>query len=79
MFLKGRYGWDLTYEGVLTIGIDVPETEREFNWRFGVSEEFFDVPEFMKEEPLPSRNSVFDIPMEEMERSWNVKLPRDIF
>ena len=42
------------------------ETEREFNQRAGVSEEFFDVPEFMREEPLPPRNSVFDIPLEEM-------------
>ena len=64
LFLKGRYGWDFTYEDVQKMGIDVLETEREFNRRAGVSEEFFDVPEFMREEPLPPRNSVFDIPDE---------------
>ncbi|MFB3885663.1 MAG: aldehyde ferredoxin oxidoreductase C-terminal domain-containing protein [Thermodesulfobacteriota bacterium] len=79
LFLKGRYGWDLTYEDVQKIGMDVLETEREFNRRAGVSEEFFDVPEFMREEPLPPRNSVYDIPMDEMKRVWDVKLPRDVF
>ena len=79
LFLKGRYGWDVTHEDVQKIGIDALETEREFNRRAGVSEEFFDVPEFMREEALPPRNSVFDIPMEEMQRIWNVKLPGDIF
>ena len=61
LFLKGRYGWDLTFEDVQKMGMDVLETEREFNRRAGVSEEFFDVPEFMREEPLPPRNSVYDI------------------
>jgi aldehyde:ferredoxin oxidoreductase len=79
LFLKGRYGWDLPYEGVQKIGIDVLETEREFNHRAGVSEEFYDIPEFMREESLPPRNSVFDISLEEMKRIWDVKLPRDIF
>ena len=79
MFLRGRYGWDLTYEGVQKIGIDTLETEREFNRRAGVSEEFYDVPEFLREEPLPPRNSVFDISMEEMEQIWNVEIPKDVF
>ena len=79
LFLKGRYGWDLTYEGVQQIGIDALETEREFNRRAGVSEEFFDVPEFMREEPLPPRNSIYDVPLEEMKRIWTVSIPRDVF
>ncbi|MDI7258968.1 MAG: aldehyde ferredoxin oxidoreductase C-terminal domain-containing protein [Thermodesulfobacteriota bacterium] len=79
LFLKGRYGWDVTHEEVQKIGIDALETEREFNRRAGVSEEFFDIPEFMRGEPLPPRNSVYDISMEEMKRIWDVKLPIDIF
>jgi len=78
-FLKGRYGWDLTFEDVQKIGLDVLETEREFNRRAGVSEDFFDVPEFMREEPLPPRNSVYDIPMKEMQRTWNVEPPKGVF
>jgi aldehyde:ferredoxin oxidoreductase len=61
------------------MGIECLSTEREFNRRAGVSEEFFDVPEFMREEPLPPRNGVFDIPMEEMRRIWDVKIPSDVF
>jgi aldehyde:ferredoxin oxidoreductase len=79
LFLKGRYGWDVTYKDVQKIGIDALETEREFNHRAGVSEEFYDIPEFMREESLPPRRSVFDISMEEMQRIWNVKLPVNIF
>jgi aldehyde:ferredoxin oxidoreductase len=79
LFLKGRYGWNVTYEDVQKIGIDVLETEREFNSRAGVSEEFYNIPEFMREEPLPPRNSVYDISMEEMQQIWNVKIPKDMF
>jgi len=77
--LKGRYGWDWTYEDVQKMGIETLETEREFNRRAGVLEELFDVPEFMREEPLPPRNSCFDIPMDEMRRIWDVKIPKDTF
>ena len=79
MFLRGRYGWNLTYGEVQKIGIDTLETEREFNRRAGVSEEFYDIPEFLREEPLPPRNSVFDISMEEMEQIWDVEIPKDVF
>jgi len=79
LFLRGRYGWKVTYEDVQKIGIEALETEREFNRRAGVSEEFFDIPEFMREEPLPPRNSVFDISLEEMGQIWQVKIPSHIF
>ncbi len=77
--LKGRYGWDWTFEDVQKMGIEALETEREFNRRAGVSEEFFDMPEFMREESLTPKNSLYDVPMEEMQRIWDVKIPKDIF
>ncbi len=79
LFLKARYGWDVTYADVQQMGIDCLETEREFNRRAGVSEEFFDVPEFMREEPLAPRESVYDISMEEMQQVWKVELPKGVF
>mgnify|MGYP001466757601 FL=1 len=79
IFLKGRYGWEMSYADVQKLGIDCLETEREFNRRAGVSEELRDIPEFMREEPLPPRNSVFDIPMEEIQRIWEVQIPADVF
>jgi len=77
--LKGRYGWDLAYADVQKMGLDVLETERAFNQRSGAGEEFNDMPEFMREEPLPPMNSVYDVPMEEMQRIWEVKIPDNIF
>jgi len=77
--LKGRYGWDLAYADVQKMGLDVLETEREFNRRSGAGEEFNDMPEFMREEPLPPMNSIYDVSMEEMQRIWEVKIPDNIF
>lgn len=79
LFLRGRYGWNVTYEDVQRMGIEALETEREFNRCAGVSEELYDIPEFMREEPLPPRDTVFDISMEEMQQIWEVKIPRDVF
>ncbi len=78
-FLKGRYGWNVTYDDVQKMGIDTLETEREFNRQSGVSEEFFDVPEFMREEPLPPKNSVYDIPTKEMQRIWKVEPQKGVY
>ncbi len=61
------------------MGTDILKTERDFNERAGVSEEFHQMPEFMCEEPLPPKNAVFDIPLEEMARVWEVKLPPNVF
>jgi hypothetical protein len=33
----------------------------------------------MREEPLPPRNCVYDISMEEMQQIWEVKIPKDVF
>ena len=77
--LKGRYGWDLAYADVQRMGLDVLETERAFNQLSGAGEEFNDMPEFMREEPLPPMNSVYDVPMEEMQRIWEVRIPDNVF
>ena len=77
--LKGRYGWQLDLKEVKNIAEDVLKTEREFNKKAGVSEEFWSFPEFMREEPLPPNDTVFDISREEMKRIWDVKIPIDEF
>jgi hypothetical protein len=33
----------------------------------------------MREEPLPPMNSVYDVPLEEMQRIWEVQIPENIF
>jgi aldehyde:ferredoxin oxidoreductase len=37
------------------------------------------VPEFMRTEPLPPHDSVFDIPKEDMDKIWSVQLEEDVF
>lgn len=76
---KGRYGWNFTMADVRYMGADVLETERQFNELAGVSEKYRRMPEFMREEPLPPHNTVFDIPQEEMESIWSVKVVTDKF
>lgn len=73
--LTGRYGDAIDVENPKRIGEETLETERQFNRRAGVSEEFYPIPEFMEDEPLPPTNSVFDIPLEEMQKIWDIELP----
>jgi aldehyde:ferredoxin oxidoreductase len=75
--LKGRYGWELSVKDVIGLAWDVIKTEREFNARAGVSEEFFPIPEFMVDEPLPPNNAVFDVPMAAMKSMWDGYVPTE--
>ena len=69
--LKGRYGWDLSFHDVQLLAWDTIKTEREFNDRAGVTERYFPIPEFMEDEPLPPKNAVFDVKMEDMASMWD--------
>jgi aldehyde:ferredoxin oxidoreductase len=53
--------------------------EREFNFRAGASEHHHRIPEFMRDEPLPPNNSVFDISQEELEGIWDLPIKDDFF
>ncbi|MDO9109973.1 MAG: aldehyde ferredoxin oxidoreductase C-terminal domain-containing protein [Desulfatirhabdiaceae bacterium] len=77
--LKARYGWDWTYEDVQKMGAACLEDERMFNEKAGVSEDFFQIPEFMRDEPLPPRNTVFDVSLEQMKKIWDVQPPDNQF
>jgi aldehyde:ferredoxin oxidoreductase len=77
--LNARYGWSLTFADVRKLGLDCLAMEREFNQLAGVPDERCDVPEFMRSEPLPPYNTVFDVPREEMKRIWEVQLPEGVF
>ena len=77
--LNARYGWALAYSDVQRMGLKCLEMEREFNRLAGVPDERCDVPEFMRTEPLAPYNTVFDVPREEMQRIWDVKLPEGVF
>jgi len=70
--LNARHGFKLTYADVQQMGVKCLEAEREFNERAGLSTDQCDVPEFMRYEPLPPHNTVFDISKTEMNKIWTV-------
>jgi len=77
--LNARYGWKWTYRDVRKMGLDCLHTEGEFNRLAGVPDAQCDVPEFMRSEPLPPHDSVFDIPKADMNKIWSVQLEEDVF
>ena len=72
-------GWDLSFADVRRLGAQVLDLEREFNKKAGVSENFRPMPEYMREEPLPPNNTVFDISEEEMQAIWDVPVNLEVF
>ena len=77
--LKAKFNWDITYPEIRQLGIQILELERKFNQEAGVSEHYFRMPEFMREEPLPPNNAVFDISQEELEGIWDIPAREDFF
>jgi aldehyde:ferredoxin oxidoreductase len=76
---KAKFGWEMTYPEIRQMGADILEQEREFNEKAGVSERFRRLPEFMRDEPLPPNNTVFDISQEELESVWIQPIRTDMF
>ncbi len=60
--INGIYGWGWTVEDYDRFNRDVLRTELEFNRRAGITQADYRIPEYMREEPLPPHNAVFDIP-----------------
>ena len=71
--LNARHGFNLTYDDVQKIGVDCLENEQKFNTLAGIGLDHCDVPEFMRYEPLPPHDTVFDITKVEMNRIWSIK------
>jgi aldehyde:ferredoxin oxidoreductase len=77
--LNARYGWTWSFSDVRAMALECLRAEEEFNTRAGVTDAMCDVPEFMRREPLPPHNTVFDVDREEMRHIWELKLPEDVF
>jgi aldehyde:ferredoxin oxidoreductase len=60
--INGIYGWGWTTQDFDRFNRDVLRDELEFNRRAGKTPADYRIPEFMKEEPLPPHNTVFDVP-----------------
>jgi len=59
---NGVLGSNWKSEDIVKIGAEILRKERAFNEAAGLSKEHDRVPEFMKYEPLPPHNQVFDVP-----------------
>ncbi len=68
--LNARYGSALTPEDVPKMGMKTVREELIFNRRAGIDRKRDDMPEFLRTEPLPPKNAVFDISREEIETIW---------
>ena len=69
--ISAQFGRDLTAEDVQEMGKAILKEEREFNLKAGLSPGANRLPEFMKEEPLPPGNLVFDVPDSDIDSFWD--------
>jgi len=65
---NGVLGTDWSVDEAIALGASIINKEREFNKKAGFTEKDDRLPEFMRNEPLPPSNEVFDVPDEELDR-----------
>ena len=65
--INGQYGWGVGPNYLRDVGRDTILMEREFNRRAGFTSADDRIPEWMRREPLPPTNAVFDVPDEELD------------
>jgi aldehyde:ferredoxin oxidoreductase len=69
--INARFGINLTGDDVMGLGKYILKTEHEFNLKAGLSAADDRIPEFMKYEPLPPHNVVWDFTNEEIDAFWD--------
>ncbi len=77
--VNGCFGATLTFADIAAQAAHLLDVERAFNESAGVSDRLADVPEFMRNEPLPPHNTVYDIPRETMQAVWEIEPNRTKF
>ncbi len=65
--INGIYGWGWTVEDYDKFNRNVLRMELEFNKKSGITQADYRIPEYMREEPLPPHNAVFDVPDSELD------------
>ena len=69
--INAKFGTQLGPDDVPALGLRVLQTEREFNRKAGFTSKDDRLPEFFYKEPLPPHNTVFSIPDEEIDRTFD--------
>jgi aldehyde:ferredoxin oxidoreductase len=65
------YGLDYSVDEFIALGKTMLTQERQFNKRAGISEAADRLPEWMRTEPLPPNDVVFDVPQEEIDELFD--------
>lgn len=65
--INGRFGWGWSVDDLQEFKKAVLRMELEFNRRAGLTSADDRIPEYMKREPLPPHNTVFDVPDSELD------------
>lgn len=69
--LNARYGWNIDNTILQKLGKETLNMEREFNQRAGFTKKDDRLPEWMRQEPLPPHNSIFDVSEEDLDNIFN--------
>lgn len=69
--LNAIYGWQVERGILQELGRTTIQLEREFNRKAGFTRHHDRLPEWMKEEPLPPHQAVFDVPEEEIDQIFD--------
>jgi aldehyde:ferredoxin oxidoreductase len=69
--INGLIGTNMSDQDYVQMGKDVLKQERAFNIKAGIGPEADRLPDWMRNEPLPPVNEVFDVPQEEIDDFWN--------
>jgi aldehyde:ferredoxin oxidoreductase len=68
--VNGVIGTTLTVNDISAIGQQIIDIERNFNKAAGFTDADDRLPEFLRKEPLPPSNEVFNVPEDELDRVW---------
>jgi aldehyde:ferredoxin oxidoreductase len=69
--LNARYGWQVGADILQVLGKETITLEREFNRRAGFTAADDRIPEYMRTEPLPPHNSVYDTSESDLDSLFN--------
>jgi len=69
--INARFGANLTGDDVTNLGKNILKLEHEFNLAAGLGKADDRIPEFMKYEPLPPHNAIWDFTNEEIDAFWD--------
>ena len=65
--INSRYGWEMTVQNLMEMGMEILRRERLFNSQAGFTQKDDRLPEFFYNEKLPPHNHTFDVPDDEID------------